>query len=313
MRKIQILSILLVLLLFVTACSAGADKPLVKAAFLKGPTGLGAASLIAENAAGNAQNQYQITVAGAPDAILSQLITGELDIAALPTNTIALLFARTDGEVQALCVNTLGVLYLLERGNTVSSAADLAGRKIVAAGRGTTVEAVAGRLFPEDAQVDYVAEHAEAVAQVISGAYDLVLVPEPFVTSLLAKDETFRIAMDLTASWEAAVSGPLVMGGIAVRRAFMEQYPDAVAAFLEEYAKSIAFAVENPAEAAALCEQADIMPAEIAEQAIPRANLTLLTGDAMREALDAYYAILMEENSELLGGKLPDASFYAAP
>ncbi len=312
MKKHLILVSLLLSICLLSACAAAEAKTNVNIAVLKGPTGMGAAWLMAENDAGRTDNQYAFTVAGAPDALVAQLITGELDIAALPTNTIAMLYQKSQGGVQALAVNTLGVLYVLERGDTVSSAADLAGRKIVAAGRGTTVEVVAQRLFP-DAEIDYVSEHAEAVAQAVAGQYDLVLVPEPFVTSLLKQNADFRIALDITAAWAESDAGALPMGGIAVRRAFAEQHPEAIDAFLSEYAQSVTYANENPADAAALIQQYDIMQAAVAESAISRANMVCLVGADMRTELLAFYTVLLADNPALIGGALPSEDFYYAP
>lgn len=304
---------LLVSLAMLLGMPALAEEPAVRIAVLKGPTGMGAASLMAENDAGTSQNRYDFTIAGAPDLVTGMLLTGELDMAALPTNAIAMLSAKSGGAVQMLAVNTLGVLYLLERGEATHSVADLAGKAIVSAGQGSTAEAVANHLFGGDVTVDYVSEHAEAVAQAVAGRYDLVLLPEPFVTSLLAQDAGFRIALDLTQAWEESTGAPLTMGGIAVRRDFAGESPEAVSAFVSEYAKSVAFANESPQEAAALIEQYDIMQAAVAEKAIPRANMVCLTGEEMQAALEQFYGVLMEEMPALIGGSLPDAGFYYAP
>ncbi|MCL1796511.1 MAG: ABC transporter substrate-binding protein [Clostridia bacterium] len=305
-------ALLLALTAWFASTAGRAEQTDVRVALLKGPTGMGAAPLMHENETQRTENTYAFSIQGAPDAILAQLITGEADIAALPTNMIALLYQRTRGDVRLLAVNTLDVLYLLERGDTVRTPSDLAGREIIAAARGTTVEAVAERLFPY-AAVEYASEHAEALVRAQSGAYDLALLPEPFVTQLCAADPSFRIALNIAEAWEASGAGLLAMSGIAVRNAFLEAHPDAVKTFLKEYGASIAYANANPEEAAGWIEHFDIMPAAVAEQSIPRVNMGLLTADAAREALDAYYLALFDVNAELIGSTLPDDSFYAAP
>lgn len=314
MKRMHVgLALCLILALLCGSIGFASEKTAINIAVLKGPTGMGAAQLMSENDAGTTANAYSFTIAGAPDVLVSQLITGELDMAALPTNTIAMLYAKTEGMVQALAVNTLGVLYLLERGDSVQSVADLSGKTIVSAGQGTTAEAVANHLFGEDVTVDYVAEHAEAVAQAVAGQYDLVLLPEPFVTSLLAQDAGFRIAIDLTAAYQESSGTMLPMGGIAVRRDFAEANPQAIEGFLAEYAQSVAFANDDPAGAAILIEQYDIMAAAVAEKAIPRANMVCLTGTAMRDALNAFYSVLETDNPALIGGAMPGDDFYYAP
>lgn len=311
-KRTALITLLLTAAVLLGACTATAEKTNVNIAVLKGPTGMGAAWLMAENDAERTENAYVFSVAGAPDALVSRLVTGELDMAALPTSAIALLYAKTGGAVQALAVNTLGVLYILERGDTVHTVDDLNGKTVVGAGRGSTTEAVVRTLLG-GAAVDYVSEHAEAVALAAAGKYDLVLLPEPFVTSLLRQDDSFRVAVDLTTAWEDGGRGLLPMGGIAVRKAFADEHPGAVAAFLNEYAKSVAFANDNPAEAARLIEQYDILQAAVAESAIPRTNMVCMAGDEMAAALKAFYAALFENDPSLIGGALPGNDFYYVP
>jgi NitT/TauT family transport system substrate-binding protein len=130
----------------------------------------------------------------------------------------------------------------------------------------------------------------------------------------MPRRKPLRIALDVTAVWEAETGALLPMGGIAVRRDFAEANPEAVAAFLTEYAESVAYVNANPAEAAAWIQQYEIMQAAVAEQAIPRANMVCLTGEEMKTALESFYDILLVSHPALIGDKLPDAAFYyAAP
>lgn len=312
-RNFTALFLTLACLLPLSGCAAAAEKTDVRFAALKGPTGMGIAWLMEEARNKRAANRYEFVLAGAPDALVAKLVTGELDIAALPTNTIALLSQKTGGAVQALAINTLGVLYVVERGETVRSAADLEGKTVVAAGKGTTVEAIASRLFGDKVTVDFVAEHAEAVAQAAAGKYALALLPEPFVTSLTGQNADFRVALDMTALWRESGAGALPMGGIAVRREFAEKNPEAVKAFLAEYAASVAFANEHPEDAAKLIGKFEIMPAAVAEAAIPRSNMVCIAGDEMKQLLAPYFEVLLAENPLLIGGQAPADSFYYAP
>lgn len=308
-KQSRVFAALLILVCLMSGMAL-AEETTVRIAVLKGPTGMGAAPLMAANEQGETRNQYAFSIAGAPDVLVPQIVTGELDMAALPTNTIAMLSAKTEGAVQMLAVNTLGVLYVLQRGDSVHSIDELSGKTIVSAGRGTVVEAVANYLFDDSVTVDYAAEHAESVGKAVAGEYDLVLLSEPFVTALLAQDQGFRIAIDMTAAWEESTGSMLTIGGIAVRREFAEENPEAVATFLEEYAQSVAFANEHPQEAAAMIESFDIMTAAVAEEAIPRVNIVCLTGTEMKEALKTFYAVLEQSDPALMGGAMPEDAFY---
>lgn len=309
-KRTALCALLLSALLLMTACTATAERDQVRLGILKGPTGMSAAHLLGKSEAGETKNEYSYSLAASPDVLVSAMVTGDLDIAAMPTNTAALLYQRTEGGVQALNVSTLGVLYIVERGDTVHSLNDLEGKTVVGAVQGSTADAVAKHLFSNFTAPVYVSEHAEAVAQAALGNYDLALLPEPFVTLLLTQDSGFRIALDLTREWENSGAATLVMGCFAVRREFAEQHPDAVEAFLEDYLASVAYTNENPAEAAQENEAYDIMAASVAEKAIPRANMVSITGGEMKTALIAFYEVLLEENPEMIGGGLPGDDFY---
>ncbi|MDD7446795.1 MAG: ABC transporter substrate-binding protein, partial [Clostridiales bacterium] len=292
-----------------------AEKAAVNVAFLKGPTGMGAAKLMADADAGTTQNAYSFTLVGAADVVTGQLVSGELDMAALPTNAIAALYQKTEGGVQALAVNTLGVLYVLERGESVQALSDLDGKTILSSGQGSTAEAVLNYLLAAagvTANVEYVSEHSEVVAKATAenSEYDVVLLPEPFVTMMGMQAPDFRVALNLTEEWNRQGAGLLPMGGIAVRREFAEENPEAVAAFLEEYAASVEWVNANAEEAATLIEQYDIMKAAVAKNAIPRANMVCLTGDAMRMVLENFYGALEGFNVKLIGGAAPGEDFY---
>lgn len=312
MNKKALLFLLCGFLFLTAACGGLAEKTNVRLAVIKGPTGMGAVRLMDENDAGNTKNAYTVTISGAPDAVVAGLLAADFDIAALPTNAIAMLHAKTDGAIQCLAVNTLSTLYLLEKGNTIASAADVAGKLIVCMGQGTTVQATVERLFP-DADIHYVSEHTEAVAQAAIGKYDYVILPEPFVTTLLKQDAGFQIALDIGALWKENGLGELPMGGIAVRKAFADENPQAVVDFLNEYKESVDAVNADPEAAAQLTERYDILPAANAVEAIPRANMTCISGREAQALLLPYYQVLMDVNPALIGGGMPSDDFFRVP
>ena len=291
-----------------------AEKAEVNLGLLKGPTGMGAALLLDENEKGKARNSYNVTLAGAPDALQAAMISGELDIAALPTNVASVLYAKTEGKVQILAVNTLGVLYIMSKDANIKSFADLAGKTVLSAGQGTTAEYVLNYLLQKngvtDVNVEFAAEHAEVLTKAAAGGYDTVLLPEPFVTQMKNTDASFETVLDLTAEWKALGGGALTMGCIAVRKAFADENPGAVEDFLSDYEESIGYVNASPAEAAQLIETYEIAKAAIAESALPRCNITFMSGETMKENVSAYLGVLAEANPQSVGGKLPDDGFY---
>ena len=119
---------------------------------LSGPTGVGAAKLMADNEAAEFYDKVaaSATVEADNQAVSSALINGDADIAAVATNVAATLVNKNPESIQVLAVNTLGVLYILEKGDTVTSMADLAGKTVYATGEGANPEYVLNYLLTEN-------------------------------------------------------------------------------------------------------------------------------------------------------------------
>lgn len=293
----------------------------VNVLMLKGPTGLGAAKLMADSEAGSTAQTYVFSVDADPSAVPAKLTNGELDIAALPTNVAANLYNKNE-SIQMLALNTLGVLYILENGNTVQSMADLAGKTLYATGQGANPEFVLNYLLEkngltsgEDVTVEWKASD-ELVALMGAGEATLCMLPVPAATGVLMKNKDVRAALDLTAEWSrwASDGSVLTMGCVVARKEFVEQHPDAVKTFLTEYAASIEYVVGDPEEAAALAAKYGITPnANVAKAAIPQANLVCITGTDMAAAIQGYYDVLWRADPKSIGGSIPDDGFYYVP
>ena len=286
---------------------------------MKGPTTMGMVKLLADAEAGTTINDYDFTLAAAADELTPLLIQGKMDIAAVPVNLASVLYNKTEGALQMLAVNTLGVLYVVEKGGeTVNSVADLKGKTIFATGKGTTPEysltyllAQNGLTIGEDVTVEWKSEPTEVVSAMATMDSAVAMLPQPFVTVAGTQLEGLRVALDLTAEWNALDNGSsLVTGCLVVRREFAEANPEAVAAFLSEYAASTAYANTNPAETSVMVEKYGIVKAPIAEKALPKCNIVCLTGADMTAAAEGYLQVLFDQNPQAVGGKLPTEDFW---
>ena len=186
-------------------------------AALKGPTAMGLVKLMRDSESGETSgNDYTFTLAGSADEVTPALIKGELDMACVPANLAAVLYNKTEGEIEVLAVNTLGVLYIVENGESVQSMADLKGKTIVAAGKGSTPEYALRYLLAEngidpdsDVTIDWKSEHSECVAALASGQATIALLPQPFVTVAQGKIEGLRMALDAPGNVISALSGKI--------------------------------------------------------------------------------------------------------
>ena len=322
--KKKILSLLLAAaLLLLPACGAtakgmSAEGP-VRIAGLKGPTTMGLVNLLDMEQQGTAALDYDLQLYGTADEIVPGLIKGELDMAAIPANLAAALYQKTKGGIQVMAVNTLGVLYVVEKGDTVHSMADLAGRTILSTGKGTTPEYLLRYLLEKngldpdkDVKIQYCSEATEVTAQMVAAQKDAIAVlPQPYATAAGMKDPSLRVALDLTAEWDKVSDSQLVTGVTVVRTQYAQEHPDVVEAFLQEYAQSVRTANTDLDRTAALCEQQGVVAkAAIAKKALPACNIVCRTGDEMQKDVSAYLSVLCAADPAAVSGKLPDEGFY---
>ena len=296
----------------------GTGATTIHIAGLNGPTTMGMVGLMQSVDAGTAQNSYEVSMYGTADEIIPRLIQGEVDIAALPVNLAAALYNQTGGQVQLLAVNTLGVLYIVEAGSSIETIEDLRGCTIYMAGKGSVPEyvltyvlALNGMEIGVDVFVEFKAEATEVAAILATQEGAVAMLPQPYATAVQVQNESVRIALDMTAEWDAVAGGStLITGVLVVRREFAEQNPEALAQFLAEYEASVRFVNENTEEAAALVAFYGITPEPIALRAIPLCNITYISGEEMRAQVSGYLQILFEQNPKSVGGALPDEAFF---
>lgn len=286
---------------------------------LKGPTSIGMVKLLDNVEKGTSKVDLEFTMAGTADELTPKLLKGELDILAVPANLAAILYNNSDGAVQFLAVNALGVLYIVEKGEqTVTGFEDLKGMTIYATGKGSTPEYTLNYLLeqngldPEkDVTIEWKSEATEIVAQMAAEEHAVAMLPQPYVTVAGSKLDNLNVVLDMTKEWEALDNGSqLITAGLIVRKEFAEKYPEQLKQFLEEYQASTEYINENVKEGAALVEKYDIVAAAVAEKAIPYCNITYIAGDEMKTALEGYYQVLYNQNPASVGGALPEESFY---
>ncbi|MGI5970264.1 MAG: ABC transporter substrate-binding protein [Oscillospiraceae bacterium] len=317
MKKILTVILAIALIASFSSCAGGRSDMNVGA--LIGPTGVGMAKLMDEAESGNAKNDYSFTLATEPTELAGKLVSGELDVAALPTNLAASLYNKTEGGIRLLALNTLGVLYIAENGDTVHSVADLRGRTIAATGQGANPEYVLNYILEQngltpgqDVTIEFYSANDELSAKLIGGEVELAMLPVPALTAVLMKSEDVRVALDLTEEWDAVTDeGVLTMGCIAVRTEYLKENEKAVKSFLEEYEASVSYALTETDEAAKLVAEFGVTAsAEIARAAIPDCNLVCITGSELRSSVEPYYKVLFDADPSSIGGALPGDDFY---
>ena len=302
-----------------------AESAGIRIAGLKGPTTMGLVNLIAQAEAGQTAQDYAFTMYGAADELVPLLVKGELDAAAIPANLAATLYQKTGGALEVACINTLGVLYVVELGNNIQSVEDLKGATIVTTGKGTTPEYVLRYVLSQngidpdkDVTIEYLSEATEVAVRLTTPTTDsstiVAMLPQPFVTSVVAQSEGgVRVALDMNEEWQKVAGSRLVTGVTVVRKEFAEANPDVMAQLMTDYAASVESVTADLSGTAALCEQYGVVAkAALAEKALPSCNIVFETGDEMKTDLTAYLQVLYDADPASVGGALPGEDFYRA-
>ena len=289
----------------------------IRIASLKGPTTIGMVKLMDDSDNGLTSVNYDVSIYGTADEIVGLLVGGDIDIANVPCNLASVLYKRTEKGIKVLDINTLGVLYVLESGEVVSSVDDLKGKTIYSTGKGTTPEYVLNYILQSngidpvnDVTIEYKSEATEVAAMLAEAADAIAVLPQPYVTVAMNQNENLRIALDLTEEWNKIDGTQLVTGVTIVRTGFLEQNPNTVAQFMADYAASVEYVNSNVDEAAALVGGYDIVAEPVAKKAIPYCNIVLQTGDEMKANVENYLNVLYNSDPTSVGGELPDDNFY---
>ena len=305
-----------------TGTSAAAGYTL-RIGSLKGPTSMGLVELMDQAAKGEAKGSYEFTMVTAADELLGKIVSGDLDVALVPSNMASIIFNKTNHGVNVLNINTLGVLYVVSSDGSIKSIEDLKGKTVYLTGKGTTPDYAlqyllkANGMTTDDVTLEYKSEPTEVAALLKEKPDAIGLLPQPFVTVAMAQNDTLKMVLDLTKEWDAVSGedgGSLVTGVTICRGELFEEHADAIQTFMEEQKASAAFANENVAETAKLVAAAGIIEkAPVAEKAIPYCSITYIDGTDMKNRLYGYLSALYEMDPATVGGELPTKDFFYIP
>jgi NitT/TauT family transport system substrate-binding protein len=302
--------------------SAGASEDsgpvVVRIGTLRGPTSVGMAPILAEPdrlqpAGGPVETRP--TVFATPDLLVSQILAGEIDIAALPTNLAANLRGRGT-DLQLLAVSGGGVLYVVA--DEPISWEDLRGRTIHTLARGATPDILFQALARErglepgeDFTIQYSADQTELAQQLITGRVDLAVLPEPFVTRVIQANPDLQVVMDLGVTYrEIYGGGTYPMTVLTVTRTFADRHPEVLAEFVRAYQEGLDW-FENNREAGAHAAAERIgIPAPVVIDAFERLNMVFIPASVARNEVEQFLQIFYAFNPRTIGGELPDDDFY---
>lgn len=283
---------------------------------LKGPTSMGLVNFMHDEETDD-DPEYTFSMVTAADELVAQFSSDQVDIALLPANVASVLYNKTNGNVQVIDINTLGVLYLVTADDSISSVADLKGKTIYTTGKGQTPEytlnylLAANDLTADDVTIEFKSEATEVVSVLSQDPTAIGLLPQPFATVACQQNESLQMVCDLTSEWDAVGNGTLVTGVTVAKKSFIEANPECIDEFLDEHEDSAEDAIEDVEGTAELVASYGIIEkAPVAAKALPKCNITYLDNEEMKAALSGYLQALYDQNPESVGGELPGDDFY---
>ena len=251
-----------------------------------------------------------------PDVIMSELVSGKLDIALLPANVAAVAYNKTNHGVSAIDINTLGVLYCVTGDENIKSVKDLAGKTVLSTGQGASPEYVLNYLLEKngvtDCDVQFKSEATEIAALLKQDPAQIAILPQPFVTVATAQNDQLKVAFSLTDEWKSvSPDSKLLTGVTVVRNEVLENRAAEVDQFIADHqASTEKAATDVDATAELVAKYGIIAKAPVAKKALPNCNIVAIAGDELKTDLAGYLQVLFDANPKSVGGTMPDDDFY---
>lgn len=268
------------------------------------------------------QHASSIDIGESPsvDVLASMLINNEAELVAVPTHVGAQL-ANHGHEVSLAAVTVWGNLWLIGP-ESAAGWQSLRGQKVGIPLPNDVPDLVfqfladAKGLGKYDYQVEHLSEPTDAVARLENGDTKWAVLPEHVATLALneanQKGRRLKRVLNLQEEWAGVTGGQpsFPEAGIMVPTALAAQRPQLVAALLDDLARTVETVKAANPQAAATIATGMELPEPLVADVIPRLNLQVKPATEARSELEAFYNSLAKLSPDIIGGKLPDASFY---
>lgn len=262
-----------------------------------------------------------------PDELRALVLNNEVQFTAIPTNVGAILYNK-GVDIKLLNVSVWGILGMITRDENLKTLKDFKGKKIAMPFRADMPDIVfeqivkaQGMNIKKDFDIQYFSSPMDAMQMLIMRRVDHALLAEPAISMALRKTKSFPLKLiapdlyrsaDLQTEWGKTfkVEAKLPTAGMAFLGK-VEGNEHLIKRFNDEYEKSLKWYKNNPKEAAALTVQTlDMLEEKGLEDSISHVQLDYISAQDAKKDLEFFFDILKESNPKVIGGKLPDESFY---
>lgn len=263
----------------------------------------------------DSKTEYEVL--SGPELLQARVLSGEADIAVVPTNLASVLYSKQK-NIKLLAPLIWGNLYIISS-EPVSSVSDLKGKTLYSFGRNNAPDLTVREILKKngldpdkDVSFEYVAAAGDIPPAFISGKAKLAVAAQPSLSMIMTKKPGTKVIIDIQAEWKKFFAGASYpQASLIVNAEFAKKHPEYVKAFLDKAKESSEWVNVNPQKAAEYASQiAALPPPPILSKAIPKLNIAFVEAEKARSAVEAYLKVLAETNPKFIGGSLPDDAFY---
>ena len=270
---------------------------------LNGPTGIGGLKMIRD------YKGININIVNAPNNMLSFIIKGDADIAAIPANMAAIIFNR-QLDYKAVAVISETQLFIVSADNKIQTINDIKNKTIYCGTKLAAPDLMLQYLISSEklpnVNINYSLSNPDLAKAVASKNADIAILPEPFVSSAMLENKDVHIVVEIS---KYAENYPVAV--LIAKNTFINHNKALLQEILEEYKKSTDYIINNKNEIESLIKNSSmIINAEAAAYGMNRMGLTFYSGEKMKFALNNYYNFLYNFDKKLIGNKIPSNEFY---
>ncbi|WP_295153938.1 ABC transporter substrate-binding protein [uncultured Brachyspira sp.] len=270
---------------------------------LNGPTAIGGLKMI------NDYKNIDIKIINSPENMLSSIIKGEADIAAIPSNMAAIIFNRKL-QYKALAVVSETKLFIVSANKKIQTINDLKNKTIYCGSKLAVPDLMLQYLISkeriENVNINYSFSNPYLAKAAASKNADIAILPEPFLSSAMLENKDMHIVVEMSEYIEDYPVSVLI-----VKNSFINQNKYLLKEILEEYRKSAFYILNNRDEIENLIKKTSIIiNPKAAVYGLDRMGITFYSGEEMKFALNNYYNFIYNFDKKLIGDKIPSDDFY---
>ncbi|MBH9981832.1 ABC transporter substrate-binding protein [Bartonella sp. B10834G6] len=265
----------------------------------------------------------QFKVWNNPDQIRAGLGSGSINMAILPSYSGANLYNKGLG-VKLANILTDGLLYIVApQASNIKTLQDLVGKKLAVPFKNDMPDYIMQAILkaydikPDAIDIQYTGSLPEAMPLLMIGRVDAAVIVEPAASTVIsmstASPKKIVRALDIQKLWEkVSKTDAIPQAGLVVGKGFEgEEGKKKIAALNECFSAALEKIKANPEKAAEQVGDLLDFPPRLIAASVAFSHLVVHNAIEAKPSLETFFNVLIEQNSAILGGKLPDDGFYA--